>query len=129
MSGIADGVKDWPIPGDFRLRGDAAWSLADQTLGELHDLLVPGGVLCLQLIQSNLGCTEYTIDSWAGDPSCSMLFTCYGEVEIQTRLSAAGFQRIEGIALPASPVYDNIPRLVERGITGFLVCAYRGEES
>ena len=100
-------------------------SLADHTLSQLGELLVPGGLLCLQLIQSTRGITEYSIDSWAGDPQCSMLFTCYDESEIQSRLSAAGFEGVECIPLPPSPVYDGIPRLVERGIKGYLVCARR----
>ena len=100
-------------------------ALADHTLARLHDLLVPGGLLCLQLIMSTQGITEYTIESWAGDPQCSMLFTCYAEAEIRDRLSAAGFEQLECLALPPSPVYDHIPRLVERGIRGYLVYARR----
>ena len=102
-------------------------SLADVTLKGLHQLLAPGGVLCLQLIQSSKGIAEYTIDSWAGDPQCSMLFTCYDQGDIQLRLQNAGFHRSECVAMPASEVYDKMPRLVERGITGYLVFEYRGD--
>ena len=100
-------------------------TLADVTLAGLHELLVPSGVLCLQLIQSSKGVAEYTIDSWAGDPQCSMLFTCYEQEDIRQRLEKAGFQRTECVPMPASEVYDNMPRLVERGISGYLVFAYR----
>jgi len=100
-------------------------AMADTTLKGLHELLAPGGVLCLQLIQSSCGIAEYTIDSWAGDPLCSMLFTCYDQEDFQLRLQHAGFQRTECLPMPASEVYDKIPRLVERGISGYLVFAYR----
>ena len=102
-------------------------ALADQTLKGLHELLAPGGVLCLQLIHSTKGITEYTIDSWAGDPQCSMLFTCYDPPDIQQRLAAAGFIHSECQPMPASEVYDNMPRLVERGVKGYLVFANRAE--
>ena len=100
-------------------------ALADVTLMNLRQLLAPGGVLCLQLIQSSRGVMEYSITSWAGDPQCEMLFTCYDRGDIQQRLAKAGFCRGECVALPASEVYDKMPRLVERGITGYLVFAYR----
>ena len=102
-------------------------SLADQTLFRLRALLRPAGLLCLQRIKSSRGIAEYTIDSWAGDPLCSMLFTCYEEAEIERRLADAGFDRIERVELPESAVYDKIPRLVERGITGFLIFASRAD--
>lgn len=98
-------------------------SLANQTLAKLSKLLVPDGLICLQLIKSSRNIREYTIESWAGDPLCSMFFTCYDEAEIQDRFAAANFTQIEFLPLPSSDAYDKNPRLVERGISGYLAFA------
>lgn len=92
------------------------------SLRNLNSLLKAGGILCLQLIQSSKGLEQYTIDDWAGDPECSMLFNCYKHSEIEQQLTLAGFTEVEFLSMPAS-VYDNIPRLVERGISGYFVFA------
>ena len=78
--------------------------------------------MCLQLIQSSKGLEQYTIDDWADDPECSMLFNCYNHSEIEQQLTLAGFTELEFVSMPES-IYDNIPRLVERGISGYFVFA------
>ncbi len=79
------------------------------SLRNLNSLLKAGGILCLQLIQSSKGLEQYTIDDWAGDPECSMLFNCYKHSEIEQQLTLAGFTEVEFLSMPAS-VYDNIAR-------------------
>lgn len=99
--------------------------LAAQTVTALRELLVPGGLLALTLLASSKGVRDYAIDNWAGDPDCSMGFTCYEEDEAEELLSAAGYERIEVMPMPPS-IYDTLPRLVERGVYGLLVFARRG---
>ena len=93
-----------------------------ESLLNLNGLLKAGGILCLQLIQSSKGLEQYTIDDWADDPECSMLFNCYNHSEIEQQLTLAGFTELEFVSMPES-IYDNIPRLVERGISGYFVFA------
>ena len=99
-------------------------ALAAQSLRGLRGLLVPGGLLGLQLIESSRGIEEYTLEGWAGDPACSMLFTCWTRAAIEAQLIAAGYGEVEHVPLPPS-VYDTLPRLVERGISGYQVFARR----
>jgi len=54
-----------------------------------------------------------------------MLFTCYEEDEIQKRLGETGFKQVEFVTPPESAIYKNMPRLVDRGISGYLVFSYR----
>jgi len=93
-------------------------------LRALRELLVPGGAICLSLIASSKGLRDYRIDNWAGDPACSMGFTCYEHEEARALFEAAGYAAIEAIRNPPS-LYDTLPRLVERGVHGFLVFAQR----
>lgn len=97
-------------------------SLADTTLSKLHNLLVPGGILCLQLMVSTKGILEYTIEDWAGESDCSMLFTCYERQDIVERLKRAGYCDVETVDIPPC-IYDKIPRVVERGIQTYLCLA------
>ncbi|MGM0601444.1 MAG: class I SAM-dependent methyltransferase [Candidatus Rifleibacteriota bacterium] len=101
--------------------------MANSTLTSLRKLLVPGGVLCLQLISSSKDIREYTIDNWVGDPLASMLFTCYEKPCIRTRLIATGFSDIEFIDFPPC-IYDKIPRLIERGIQTYIAFARQPNE-
>jgi SAM-dependent methyltransferase len=94
-------------------------------LQALRQLLVPGGTICLSLIGSSKGIRDYRIDNWAGDPDCSMGFTCYEHDEARALFEAAGYTAIEVLPNPPS-VYDTLPRLVERGVKGFLVFGQRG---
>ncbi|WP_045465495.1 class I SAM-dependent methyltransferase [Vibrio hyugaensis] len=96
--------------------------LCCESLRNLNRILKRGGVLCLQLIQSSKGIEQYYIDDWAGDPQCSMLFNCYAPAEIEAQLRLAGFTEVEFLTMPVS-VYDEIPRLIERGINGYFVFA------
>lgn len=99
----------------------------DQALPALtgmRQLLVPGGTICLSLISSSKGIREYRIEEWAGDPECSMGFTCYEHEEARALFESAGYTAIEVLPTPPS-VYDTLPRLVERGVKGFLVFAQR----
>lgn len=93
-------------------------------LQALRELLVPGGAICLSLISSSKGLRDYEIESWAGDPECRMGFTCYEQDEARALFEAAGYEAVEVIRNPPS-VYDTLPRLVERGVQGFLVFARR----
>ncbi|OLP15603.1 hypothetical protein BST81_25340 [Leptolyngbya sp. 'hensonii'] len=97
-------------------------SLADNTLLKLRNLLVPGGILCLQLMASAKGILDYRIENWAGDPDCSMLFTCYGREDMVERLTRAGYCDVDTIEIPPC-IYDKLPRLVERGIQTYLCLA------
>lgn len=99
--------------------------LAIQTLAKMYELLAPGGLLFLQLIKSTKGLKEYMIESWAGDPHASMHFTCFEENEVRGYFEATGFREIKFLQLPRSAVYEMLPRLTERGIVGYLACAYR----
>lgn len=99
-------------------------TLAGKTLAALRELLVPGGVLCLSLLASSKGLRNYRIENWAGDPDCSMGFTCYREEEIEELLIEVGYEGIEVMKTPPS-IYDTLPRLVERGVYGLLTFARR----
>lgn len=97
--------------------------LADQTLVGLRQLLKPGGILLLALIKSSK-VAEYIIPNWGGAENNPMLFTCYDESDIQQRLVQAGFERIEFHDPIESKAYKNLPRLVERGVSGYLVIGW-----
>jgi hypothetical protein len=84
-------------------------------LFKLRQRLVPGGILCLELMALLQGILEYTIESWAGVPNCPMLFVCYDRTDIVERLNRAGYGDAETIEMPPC-IYDRIPRLVEKGI-------------
>jgi 2-polyprenyl-3-methyl-5-hydroxy-6-metoxy-1,4-benzoquinol methylase len=101
-------------------------SVADSTLARLHELLVPGGLLSLWLIESSQGIRDYTIDEWAGESQCPMLFTCYPQQEIEERLVAARYAAIQCLPVPRSSAYEGRPRLQDRGISSYQVFARRG---
>ena len=98
--------------------------LAQGTIGQLAELLLPGGLLCLTLIKSSKGVREYAIDGWVGDPETSMLFTCYDEAEATKLAEQAGLEQVELLPVE-SDVYAQIPRLVERGIESYQLLARR----
>ena len=100
-------------------------SVADSTLARLHELLVPGGLLSLWLIESSQGIRDYTIDEWAGEAQCSMLFTCYPQQEIEERLVAAEYAAVQFLPVPSSDAYEERPRLKDRGISSYQVFARR----
>jgi SAM-dependent methyltransferase len=97
---------------------------AAPALDGLRRLLVPGGLLGLQLIESSRGVEEYTIEAWAGDPGCAMLFTCWSRRACAALLAETGWEEVELVPLPPS-IYDRLPRLVERGISGYQALARR----
>ena len=99
-------------------------TLSGRALSGLGELLVPGGLLGLVLVESEKGIREYTIEGWGGDPAVSMLFTCYTQPEIGQRLLAVGFAEV-CFQPVRSPVYDEMPRLLERGIRAYQVFARR----
>ena len=100
-------------------------SVADSTLARLHELLVPGGLLSLWLIESSKGVRDYTIDEWAGEAQCPMLFTCYPQQEIEERLVVAGYAAVQCLPVPTSGAYEQRPRLKDRGISSYQVFARR----
>lgn len=100
-------------------------SLADRTLAGLFGLLAPDGLLCLQLIRSTKGIEEYSVNLWGDEGGSLILFSCYDEQEIERRLHRAGFAEVEIVPLPNSDLYDNLPRLIERGIRSYLAFARR----
>jgi hypothetical protein len=95
--------------------------LANETLRRLRCLLKPEGVLFLGLIKSTK-LDEYVIPDWGGLEDNPMLFTCYEESDIEARLHEAGFGHVEFHYTP-SPVYETMPRLVERGVRTYQVIA------
>jgi SAM-dependent methyltransferase len=99
--------------------------VADLTLARLHELLVPGGLLSLWLIESSQGIRDYTINEWAGEAQCPMLFTCYPQQEIEERLVAARYAEVQCLPVPSSEAYEDLPRLRDRGISSYQVFARR----
>ena len=61
------------------------------TLQGLRELLVPDGLLALQLIESLKGVEQYWIVNWAGKSGCNMLFTCHTREDISRLLIEAGY--------------------------------------
>jgi 2-polyprenyl-3-methyl-5-hydroxy-6-metoxy-1,4-benzoquinol methylase len=99
--------------------------LADQTLSALRRLLVPGGILFLGMIKSTK-VNEYIIPNWCGMDNNPVLFTCYDEAEIESRLKKVGFEHVEFHTI-SSEVYEKLPRLIERGVSMYKVIAKVGE--
>jgi SAM-dependent methyltransferase len=95
--------------------------LANETLRRLRRLLKPRGILFLGLIKSTK-LDEYVIPDWGGLEDNPVLFTCYNESEIEACLNEAGFDNVE-FHYTASPVYETMPRLVERRVTAYQVIA------
>jgi SAM-dependent methyltransferase len=95
-------------------------SQAPPALTGLRRLLRPGGVLFLGLITSTK-VTEYDIEDWGGS-GIPARFTCWEREDFRGLLEAAGFTESEFLQVP-SGVYDQLPRLVERGVRTYLACA------
>lgn len=94
---------------------------SQKTLKGFYNLLKEDGVLFLSLIRSSK-VTEYIIEDWGGKPGNSVLFTCYQSEEISQLLNDAGFRYIKIYEI-GSKLYEELPRLVERGVTHFQVVA------
>jgi SAM-dependent methyltransferase len=92
-------------------------NLAEHTLFGLRKILRQHGVLYLTLISSSKY-TEYTLSNWGGLKGNSALFTCYSEFEMLDLMQQTGFVDLNVFHIP-SKLYDSLPRLVERGVTGF----------
>lgn len=88
-----------------------------------YNLLKSRGVLFLSLIESSKY-SEYIIEDWGGRENNPVLFTCYSHEEISTRLKEAGFKSVE-IHHVASELYENLPRLVERGVKHYQILAFK----
>ena len=87
---------------------------AGPTLQGFLRRLKPGGLLYLTLIASSK-LREYVIPDWGGQPDNPMLFVCYDEDEAEALAREVGFLDIEILRVP-SPIYEEMPRLVERGV-------------
>lgn len=98
-------------------------ALAGEALAGLARLLAPGGVLFLSLARSTR-VAGYVLPDWGGVPGNEVLFTCYGEEEITALLEQAGLGSIERFRLSA-PVYERMPRLIEREVSLYQVLARR----
>ncbi len=98
-------------------------ALAAKTLTGLRKLLRPDGVLFLGLLRSRK-VREYVIENWGGQPDNPMLFTCYDPEEIKKLLLEAGFARVDAHPFPSSKIYETMPRLLERGVSGYLILAF-----
>jgi SAM-dependent methyltransferase len=96
-------------------------ALAIEALPRLRALLAPAGVLFLDLISSSKH-AEYVIEEWGSVAENPVLFTCWEEAEIERHLRAAGFGAVEIFHTP-SQVYEELPRLIERGVRRFQVIA------
>lgn len=94
---------------------------AIDALPRLRALLRPAGVLFFDLVSSSKH-REYVIEDWGSVAENPVLFTCYGEAEIEAHLREAGFRDIE-IFHTHSRLYEELPRLVERGVKLYQVAA------
>jgi 2-polyprenyl-3-methyl-5-hydroxy-6-metoxy-1,4-benzoquinol methylase len=96
--------------------------LASGTLQGLRKLLKKEGVLFMTLIDSSIH-REYVIPNWGNQENNPMLFTCWRQDEIELLLKSAGFGKIEFHNI-GSALYENLPRLVERGVTNYQILAF-----
>jgi len=96
-------------------------SQAQQTLNGLSSLLRSSGVLFMALIKSSK-VPEYVIQDLGGRPNNPLLFTCYQFDEIEKLLKNAGFRTVKFHEVE-SPLYKNMPRLVERGVSQYQLLA------
>lgn len=94
---------------------------AAAALAAYRAALRPGGVLFLGLIRSER-VAEYWIDGFGGDPAARVLFSCWAPAAFQALLQGAGFREVE-VFTESAPIYETMPRLVERGVTLFQVRA------
>lgn len=97
-------------------------SEAKKTLKGFFKLLRKDGVLFLSLIKS-FKHAEYIIEDWGGEKGNQMLFTCYDPAIIENLLKVAGFKNIQ-IHEIKSALYENMPRLIERGVSHYQVLAF-----
>lgn len=97
-------------------------SKASQTFVGFRKLLKQPGVLFMSLIRSSKF-TEYVVEDWGGQPNNPLLFTCYEPSEIEDMLKNSGFSKIE-IHQIGSKLYENLPRLVERGVSHYQILAF-----
>jgi SAM-dependent methyltransferase len=86
-------------------------------LKALLRLLKPAGVLYLTLISSSKY-REYCIEEWGGLSQNPVWFTCYSPEEFSQYLQNAGACDFEVLSFP-SPLYEELPRLKERGVSSF----------
>jgi 2-polyprenyl-3-methyl-5-hydroxy-6-metoxy-1,4-benzoquinol methylase len=98
-------------------------SAAGSTLKRLWKLLRPQGILFLSMIDSNK-VRDYVVQDWGGRENNPVLFTCYAKEEAERILRSVGFTGVEFHAI-RSELYEKLPRLVERGVTGYQVVATR----
>lgn len=96
---------------------------APKTLIGFCNVLKKGGVLFLSLLKSTKF-DEYIIEDWGGKPGNSVLFTCYQPEVITQMLLNAGFRDVQ-IHEVRSKLYEELPRLVERGVSHFQVIALK----
>ena len=94
---------------------------APAALRHLRTVLRPGGLLFLSLIRSTQ-VDGYTIDDWGGEPENPVRFTCHEPSAITQLLHDAGFRDVECGRTP-SVIYDDLPRLRERGVRTYHVLA------
>jgi hypothetical protein len=66
--------------------------------------------------------SEYVIEDWCGLEDNPVLFTCYSQDEIDDLLARAGFVERNFLRV-TSAVYEQMPRLVERGVRIYQVLA------
>ncbi|MCM2281332.1 MAG: methyltransferase domain-containing protein [Bdellovibrionaceae bacterium] len=95
---------------------------AGDALAGFRRLLRHPGVLFMSLIRSSK-VAEYSIEDWGGRPNNPLLFTCYQPAEIEALLRAAHFKRIEFQEI-RSKLYEELPRLTERGVSHYQVMAF-----
>ena len=94
-------------------------------LQEFARVLAPGGALSLGLITSDQ-VRDYVIDDWGGVPNNPVRFVCWGPDELGDLLRRTGFGGVEHRPV-LSPVYEQEPRLVSRGVRLYQVTARREE--
>ena len=94
-----------------------------KTLKGFFNLLKHEGVLFLSLLQSSK-LKEYIIEDWGGKPGNSVLFTCYQPEDMTRMLKETGFKNVQ-IHEVRSKLYEELPRLVERGVTHYQVIALK----
>ena len=97
--------------------------LAASTLRRLGELLSPEGVIFLALIRSTR-LDDYVIEDWGECADNPMHFSCWDPEEFGRLLVEAGFTDVEVFEVK-SPVYEDLPRLRERGVSGYQIAARR----
>lgn len=98
-------------------------SESSRTLKGFYNLLRKNGVIFLSLIRSSK-VSEYLIDDWGGISGNSVLFTCYQPEDMNRLLTEAGFIEIKFHEI-RSKLYEEMPRLIERGVVHYQVTAIK----